>query len=98
MTLLAHLILAVGVASHPIETMKPLAENCILVAGTNDIHGHLEPHKVYRGELYAKQGGIGALSAYIDALRRWTGGKLALLDGGDASTRHLRAMPRMAET
>ena len=84
MTLLAHLIFVVGVASHPIETMKPLADNCILIAGTNDIHGHLEPHKIYRGEIYAKQGGIGALSAYIDALRRWTGGKLALLDGGDA--------------
>ena len=84
MTMIMNILFAVGLSAHPIETMEPLSDNCILIAGTNDIHGHLEPHRVYRGETYAEMGGIGAMSAYIDSLRRWSRGNFALFDGGDA--------------
>ena len=82
--MIMNILLAVGLSSHPIETMEPLAENCILVAGTNDIHGHLEPHRIYRGETAVEMGGLGAMSAYIASLKRWANGRLALFDGGDA--------------
>lgn len=84
MTTILSIALALAVGSHPIETMEPLPDNCLLIAGTNDIHGHLEPHKVYRGETYVEVGGLGAMSAYIESLRRWSKGRLALFDGGDA--------------
>jgi len=71
-------------SSHPIETMEPMPEDCMLIVGTNDMHGHLEPHRVRRGETYATIGGLRGVSAYVNALRKWSGGRVALLDGGDA--------------
>lgn len=72
------------VSSHPIETMPRMPEGCVLIVGTNDMHGHLEPHRVYRDNHYAELGGLRGVSAYLSALRKWSNGRVVLLDAGDA--------------
>ena len=75
MTLLAYLILVVGVAS-PIETMKPLTDNRILIAGQR--HPRYWPPRCIEANFVPSK--IGALSAYIDASDD-DGGKLHITAG-----------------
>lgn len=55
----------------------------LTIIHTNDIHGHMLPEKVSAGDRSFETGGIAALGAYIEQIRKDAAGHSLLLDAGD---------------
>lgn len=77
--------------SEPTTPKKPNDENYkrIIIAATNDIHGHYEPHNLqikdqhHDGSQFIKVGGVDFISSYFKILRQQYEGQVLLLDSGD---------------
>lgn len=60
----------------------------VVIASTNDIHGHYEPHQIsfsdthHKGDQTVKVGGVDFISSYFKILREQYG-QILLLDSGD---------------
>ncbi|MBI5509319.1 MAG: bifunctional metallophosphatase/5'-nucleotidase [Deltaproteobacteria bacterium] len=56
---------------------------CVVVAGSTDLHGVVDPQTLAVEGVTVRHGGLSTLSGYFGALRQRFGRKLLLVDGGD---------------
>lgn len=66
----------------PAQPSHASAVHLVLV-GTNDLHGWLEPHTETRSGHTATEGGFATFAGYVDILRAHDPGRVVLLDAGD---------------
>ena len=65
---------------------KAAAPRCVVVVGTNDLHGAIEPYRQAaqdHPETAVRVGGAIGMSGYLRALRAAYGERFVLVDGGD---------------
>ncbi len=75
------------------ETLKR-----VVIAATNDIHGHYEPHNIllkdqhHEDRQYIQIGGVDFISSYFKILRQHYAGQVLLLDSGDLFSSNAQEM------
>ncbi len=78
-TLVAALLLVASSAAQGAE-----GPECVVVIGTNDLHGAIDEHELDVGNTKLRYGGLLVMASYIDILRQHYGKeRVLLLDGGD---------------